>query len=191
MTGRKHLASLRAYWKEHRAFPGMAAMGGALGLTGSKSAAALVKRLVSTGFLKHDDGQIVPTRRFFPRPTGAPPKPKSSLPDGEEELQMRTIDDYLLDFPTRPVLCRVKNSSMKDLGLWQGDLAIVDKNRPAKPGDIVVAVVDCRMTIKTLRLDQNHKYYLEPANANWPPIHPKRSLEIVGVVIGNVRKYGS
>jgi repressor LexA len=189
MTGRKHLASLRAYWKEHRAFPGTAAMGGALGLTGSKSVAALVKRLVSTGFLKYDDGQVVPTRRFFARSAAAPPTPKSSLPDGEEELQLRTIDDYLLDFPNRPVLCRVKNDSMKELGLWQGDLAIVDKNRPAKPGDIVVAVIDGRMTIKTLRLDQKHKYHLEAANANCPPLHPKRTLEIVGVVIGNVRKY--
>jgi repressor LexA len=191
MTGRKHLASLRTYWKEHRAFAGMAAMGGALGLTRSKGVAALVKRLVSTGFLKYDDGHIVPTRRFFARAAGAPPKPKSSLPDGEEELQLRTIDDYLLDFPNRPVLFRVKNDSMKDLGLWQGDLAIVDKNRPAKSGDIVVAIIDGRMTIKTLRLDQNYKYHLEPANANCPPIHPKRTLEIVGVVIGNVRKYGS
>src|SRR5258708_30799243 len=124
MTGKTHLASLRAYWKEHRTFPGVAAMGGALGLTGSKSVAALVKRLVSTGFLKYDDGQIVPTRRFFACAAGAPPKPKSSLPDGEEELQLRTIDDYLLDFANRPVWCRVKNDSMKDLGLWQSELAI-------------------------------------------------------------------
>jgi SOS-response transcriptional repressor LexA len=114
----------------------------------------------------------------FTRPSDAPSKPKSSLSDVEEELQLRTIDDYLLDFPNRPVLCRVKNDSMKDLGLWQGDLAIVDKSRPTKSGDIVVAVVDGRMMIKTLRLDQNHKYYLEPANADCPPIRPKRSLEI-------------
>src|SRR5260370_38446209 len=96
MTGRKHLASLRAYWKAHRAFPGMASMGGALGLTGSKSAAALVKRLVSTDFLKHDDGQIVPTRRFFARPARDPPKPKSALPDREDESQLRAIDGHLL-----------------------------------------------------------------------------------------------
>src|SRR5260370_793740 len=113
MTGRKHLASLRAYWKAHRAFPGMASMGGALGLTGSKSAAALVKRLVSTDFLKHDDGQIVPTRRFFARPPGDPPKPKSSLPAGQEDLQPPATDYYLLTFPHPPALHPLKDKPIQ------------------------------------------------------------------------------
>lgn len=78
---------------------------------------------------------------------------------------------------------------MKDAGLLDGDLVVVETNSATRPGDVVVAVVDGEMTVKTLRLDRKGQFYLEPANATYESIRPRGSLEIMGVVIGSLRRY--
>ena len=69
-----------------------------------------------------------------------------------------------------------------------GDLAVVETNAATKAGDIVVAVVDGDITVKTIRLDRRGQFFLEPANPAFEPIKPRGSLEIVGVVIGSFRR---
>ena len=44
------------------------------------------------------------------------------------------------------------------------------------------------LTVKTLALDAAGDYYLEPANAAYPAIRPRTSLEVLGIVIGVVRR---
>ncbi|WP_082744956.1 LexA family protein [Burkholderia savannae] len=158
-------------------------------MTSTSSVFALVKRLAEAGLLERVDGRIAPTRRFFARPLVGPVRAGQPQPESQEQPELLTIDDYLVDDPNRTILCRVRGESMRDAGLLDGDLVVVEKNRPTKPGDIVVAVVDGEMTVKTLRLDKTGAFYLEPANPDFEPVRPKGSLEIVGVVMGAVRKY--
>jgi len=80
---------------------------------------------------------------------------------------------------------------MKDAGLLDRDLVIMETNAATKPGDIVVAVVDGEMTVKTLRIDRKSQFFLEPANPAYQLIRPQGSLEIVGVVIGSFRRLRS
>lgn len=186
----QHLAALRTYWKLNQAFPSMAKLCDVVGLTSTSSVFALVKRLVDAGFLERVEGRIAPTRRFFARPVIGSVRAGAPQPESQEQPELLTIDDYLVDDPNRTVLCHVRGESMRDAGLLDGDLVVVEKNRPTKPGDIVVAVVDGEMTVKTLRLDKSGTFYLEPANPDFQPIRPQGSLEIVGVVTGSIRKYG-
>lgn len=168
----------------------MAKLCAVVGLTSTSSVFALVKRLVEAGLLERVEGRIAPTRGFFARPVIGSVRAGLPQPESQEQPELLTIDDYLVDDPNRTVLCRVRGESMQGVGLLDGDLVVVEKNRPTKPGDIVVAVVDGEMTVKTLRLDKRGTFYLEPANPDFQSIHPKGSLEIVGVVTGAVRKYG-
>ena len=77
---------------------------------------------------------------------------------------------------------------MRDAGILEGDLVVVEHNSPTKPGDIVVAVVDGELTVKTLRENAGGSFFLEAANPAYPPIHPQMSLELMGVVISVVRR---
>ena len=95
---------------------------------------------------------------------------------------LRTGDNFAL---------RVKGESMKDEGILPGDLVIVHKQRTARNGQTVVALVNQEATIK--------KYYrkegqveLHPANTTMAPIvvTPSDEFSIEGVVIGVIRHCG-
>ena len=187
----QYLARLRTHWKRHQAFPSMARLCDVVGLSSTSSVFALIARLVDAGFLERVDGRIAPTRGFFARPVLSPVRaglPEPALPETDEAL---TIDDYLIDDPNRTSLHKVRGDSMKEVGILEGDLVVVEHNTPTRVGDIVVAWVDNELTVKTLRADAQGRYYLQPANAAYSPIVPKVSLEILGVVIGVVRRLRS
>jgi repressor LexA len=79
---------------------------------------------------------------------------------------------------------------MSDAGLLDGDIAVVDRSVSAKADDMVVAVVDGEITVKWLRAGESPAVWvLEPANAAYEPIRPKRSIEILGVVTGSFRRF--
>ncbi|MES2784229.1 MAG: S24 family peptidase [Pseudomonadota bacterium] len=102
---------------------------------------------------------------------------------------MLTIDDYLVPDPNRTFLARVKGDSMKDASLLDGDMVVVQKNCPTKVGDIVVAVIDGRVTVKYLRQQPDGRLYLQAANPAFADILPEGELEILGVVVGQFRSY--
>ena len=78
---------------------------------------------------------------------------------------------------------------MIDAGIFEGDIAVVEKRVAAQAGDIVVAIVDNEFTIKTLALERGK--YAAPANPAYPVIRPRSQLELFGVVVGIIRKYRS
>lgn len=184
----KYLAALRSYWKKNQAFPSMTKLCQVVGLSSTSSVFTLIGRLVDAGFLERVEGRIAPSRKFFSRPVLGTVRAGQPQLESQEEPDLLTIDDYLIEDPNRTILCRVRGDSMKDAGLLEGDLVVVERNSPTKAGDIVVAVVDGEMTVKTLRLTKQGAFFLEAANPAYEPIHPLGSLEILGVVVGSFRK---
>jgi len=88
---------------------------------------------------------------------------------------------------------KVVGDSMKDAGIFDGDLVIVKKQQVAQKGDIVVAVIDGEATVK--RFYRTGKMVrLEPANDAFDPIivSPPRAgskeFRIAGKVVGLLRK---
>ena len=187
-TDEQHLASLRTYWKANNAFPSMSKLCGVVGLASPSGVFELVGRLTDAGYLQRVEGRIAPTKKFFSRPVLGPVRAGSPQPEAQDAYELLTIDDYLVDDPNRTVLCRVRGDSMNGAGLLDGDLVVLQKNTPTSPGDIVVAVVDGEVTVKYLRSSRG-KYWLEAANPDYPPIKPAGSLEILGVVVGSLRRY--
>ena len=184
----KYLAALRTHWKKHAAFPSMAKLCEVLGLTSTSSVFAAVGRLTEAGYLERVEGRIAPTKRFFARPMLGPVRAGVPQPASQEQPELLTIDDYLIDDPNRTSLHKVRGDSMRDAAVLDGDLVVVEHNAPAKPGDIVIACVDNELTVKTLRLDETGAYFLEAANPAYLAIQPKSSLEVLGVVIGVIRR---
>jgi repressor LexA len=188
MNDLKHLHALQRYYKRHRGFPAMAKLCEVVGMSSSASVFDLVSRLTENGYLQRLDGRVVPGPRFFARPVLGPVRAGRPQETSQEEPEYLNLDDYLIDEPDRTTLHRVRGDSMKDAGLLEGDLVVVEQHTPPKVGDIVLAVVEDGLTVKTLAQDAAGDYYLEAANPAYEPIRAKNSLEVLGVVVSVARR---
>lgn len=102
------------------------------------------------------------------------------------------LNDYLVRNKPASFMFTVKGDSMVNAGIFEGDKVIVDRSINAKNNDIVVAVVNGEYTIKRLYKTVS-KVELRPENPAYQPIVFKEGseLEIWGVVVGVVRRYGN
>lgn len=107
-----------------------------------------------------------------------------------ETIYGDSIDLYsfILGLPQDIFCLTVKGDSMIGALINEGDIALVQKNKEPRDGDIVAACVDGDCTLKFFRKDKKG-VYLEAANDNYPIIRPKNSLTIEGVVINILRNY--
>jgi len=78
---------------------------------------------------------------------------------------------------------RVHGDSMRDLGILDGDLAIVRKQSTARSGEVVVALIGEEATVKTLSR-RGRRIELLPANSAYRPIVPEpHEFSLLGKVI--------
>ncbi len=84
---------------------------------------------------------------------------------------------------------RVNGDSMIDVGIFDGDLAVVRKQRIARPHEIVVATVNDEATVKRY-LPEEERIVLKAENKDYDPIivTPEDRFRIVGVVVGLIRR---
>ena len=186
----EHLAKLRDYYAETRRIPTQQRIADLIGF--SKAAARkLLERLEAEGYIARtpDDDAWIPEKRFFERllagsavRAGAPDMIDGATGD------LFLVDDYLIRQPSRTIMVPVKGDSMIDAGIHDGDLAVIERGRPAGKGDFVIAIVDNEFTLKELGLERG-RFILKPHNPAYPVIRPRSDLEIFGVMVGLVRRY--
>jgi repressor LexA len=110
-------------------------------------------------------------------------------PAEEELADIMRLEDWLIERKEATYLLTMKGDSMKDAGILDGDVVVVERGPSPAPGQIVVAEIDGTVTLKFLRQNHDGKPYLEPANKLHQPIYPQRELKVTAVVKGVVRKY--
>lgn len=188
LTDQRYLDLLRKHWRVTKAFPSMAKLADVVGLKSSASVFGLVGRLVDVGYLERVDGRIAPARKFFAYPLLG--RVRAGVPQvaPHEEFEALNAEEYLVQHPERTSYATVRGDSMIDVGLHDGDIVVVEHNTATKPGDIVVAVVDGKLTVKTLAME-GQQYVLKPQNAAYETIRPGASLEVLGVVVGSFRRF--
>lgn len=81
----------------------------------------------------------------------------------------------------------IKGESMIDAGIFDGDLAIIEKSSAAENGDIVVALIDNEATIKRFYKEKDY-IRLQPENKTMDPILVK-DCQIIGKIVGLYRQY--
>ena len=186
-----YLGRLRDYYQDARRIPSQQRVCELMGFASKTAARKLLQRLEAAGFLERtpDDDAWMPARRFFERSlagtavrAGAPDMIEAGA--GEPFL----VDDYLIRQPSRTVMVPVKGDSMIDAGIRDGDIAVVERGRPAAKGDFVIAIVDNEFTLKELGMERG-RFILKPHNPAYPVLRPKGELEIFAVMVGLVRRY--
>lgn len=117
-----------------------------------------------------------------------------SVAAGEPILATQNIQDY---FPVPPeylnntnnqtFMLRVKGESMINVGIYDGDLLIIDQCNSARNGEIIVALVEDSATVKTFYKEKDY-IRLQPENDFMDPIIVE-DCQILGKVIGLFRQF--
>ncbi|MBU9735237.1 transcriptional repressor LexA [Diplocloster agilis] len=111
---------------------------------------------------------------------------------GSPILAVENIENYF-PIPTEYMpneesfMLNVKGDSMINVGIFNGDRVLVQKQHTAENGDIVVALVDDSATVKTYYKEDGY-YRLQPENDSMEPIIVTE-VEILGKVFGVFRLY--
>ncbi|MFN7160017.1 MAG: transcriptional repressor LexA [Candidatus Gracilibacteria bacterium] len=110
-----------------------------------------------------------------------------SAPADEAGMDVLSLDEFMIHHPERTFLLTVRGDSMQDAAIVEGDYVLVERGAAPHHGQIVVAAIDGAFTLKYFMKDQG-KTFLRAANPKYPDFYPSEELQIVGVVIGVMRK---
>ena len=101
------------------------------------------------------------------------------------------LNEVLIRHPSSTFFLRVSGDSMVEAGIQDGDLLVVDRSLDARPGQVVVAVLDGAFTLKRLARHQG-RLRLEAANSAYPPLelHQCGDVQIWGVAIHVIHSLG-
>ncbi len=101
------------------------------------------------------------------------------------------IDKVLIGGHREVFGLRIVGESMIEDGILDGDYVFVKKTPTARPGEIVVAMIEGEATVKRY-FPEGDKIRFQPANSNMAPIIVRKadfkSVDIIGVVVGIYRK---
>ena len=116
----------------------------------------------------------------------------AGFPSPADDYTEENIDlnEHLISNPFSTFFLRVKGDSMINAGIKDKDLIIVDKSLIAKPGNIIIAMIDGEFTIKRLSI-KNNELYLKAENHNYPDFRFKNHIDVQiwGVVIYSIHSY--
>ena len=119
---------------------------------------------------------------------------RAGFPSPAEDWAQERIDlnKLLVQRSACTFIWQARGQSMREAGIDDGDLLVVDRYINAKHHDIVVAVVEGEYTIKRLYKHQG-RIELRPENPAYSPIIFNDGVELLvwGVVVGVVRRYSS
>lgn len=83
---------------------------------------------------------------------------------------------------------KTEGTSMKNVGIYDGDIVIVKRQKNAKNGDYVVALDENGFTTLKTFYKENGYFRLQPENETMDPIILDK-VEILGIAIGLYRKF--
>lgn len=111
------------------------------------------------------------------------PSPADDFLDIEIDL-----NKYLIKNPSTTFYGRVKGDSMKDAGIHDGDLLIIDKSLEPRDNKIAVCFIDGEFTVKRIKIEKD-VVWLVAENKNYKPIKVTKDNELIiwGIVINVIK----
>jgi len=102
--------------------------------------------------------------------------------------QSLDLNEHLIKHPAATFFCRVTGESMTGLGIFDGDIIIVDRALEPTHGDVVLAAVDGELTCKVL---DKHQKRLLSSNKQFKPIHITDEMDLIveGVITYSISSH--
>lgn len=123
------------------------------------------------------------------------PNIKAGFPSPAEDYLRDSLDFNrdLIKNPEATFYGRVSGDSMRDAGINEGDIAVIDRSLQPTDGDVIVAYVNEEFTIKYLDLTHKEEGYIElqPANPDYSPIRidSTDNFRVWGVVVWTIKQW--
>lgn len=99
----------------------------------------------------------------------------------------------LIRHPEATFYGRVKGDSMIDVGICDGDIAVIDRAVEPQQGDVVMGFIDNDFTVKFLDLTHKDEGYIElrAANDDFQPIriNENSNFRVWGVIIYTIKPW--
>jgi repressor LexA len=158
------------------------------GISSKNAVFKIVAKWLEEGLFKKEGTKLAPTSRFFALPMLGVIKAGFPIM-AEENRDYLSLDDYLIEDPQSSFLLKVSGDSLEGIGIFEGDIVIIERKKEAPPGKVVLAQIDKEWTLKILRRDRiNRLTYLSAANPKYPAFYPQEELQIFGIVKAVIRK---
>jgi repressor LexA len=166
------------------------------------AALAHVQALLAKGFLKNLPGRArslqladpnAPKGRSRPRVVSVPiygaipAGPPQDTAQEEEGCVLIDVETLGIKPTARTFGLKVHGDSMIGKSILDGDVAIIEHGVQPRSGDVVAALIDGQVTLKTFVL-QRGKPYLGAENPCYPDLIPQEELQIQGVMVALIRK---
>ncbi len=100
------------------------------------------------------------------------------------------LNKHLIKHPSATFYGRVKGFSLKNAGIDDGDLMIIDRSLEPVHGKIAVCFIDGEFTAKRLHI-KNKEVWLMPENEAYSPIKVTESNELIiwGIVTHVIKSF--
>lgn len=180
------LNTLKIFFKKHYKIPTLSEAQKLFNKKSRRSIDFIYSKLAQAGYIRVEGRDYVPTKQFFDMPILG--SARAGVPSEEyEDGNPVFLWDSLVRRPDNTMIIKANGDSMIEAGIHDGDMVVIERTHHAENGNIVLARVDGKETIKFYIRDNSH-ILLRPANREYKDISDFKSLEIVGVVSAFIHK---
>ena len=111
-------------------------------------------------------------------------------PAADFAVKRHDLNELLITHPAATFMWQVSGDSMIELGIFNGDVLVVNRALTPRHGDVVVAEVDGDFAVKQL-YRRAGSVQLRPANPTFAPLIFKegQTMTICGVVTATIKRF--
>ncbi|MBP6072699.1 MAG: translesion error-prone DNA polymerase V autoproteolytic subunit [Flavobacterium sp.] len=117
---------------------------------------------------------------------------RAGFPSPADDFIELSIDlnKHLIKHKDTTFFATVKGHSMKNAGIYDGDLLVIDKSLEPQNDKIAICQIDGSFTVKRIKIEQN-VVWLIAENEDFKPIKvtPENELIIWGIVTASIKKF--
>lgn len=100
------------------------------------------------------------------------------------------LNKHLIKHKDSTFFAKVKGHSMKNAGIFDGDLLVIDKSLPPQDGKIAICQIDGEFTVKRIKIEQNVVWLIAENEAYAPiKVTPDNEFMIWGIVIHCIKSF--
>ena len=132
---------------------------------------------------KTSDSRLISVPIYGSIPAGLP----IDAAQEQEGCLLIDVDSLGIKPTARTFGLEVRGDSMIGKSIIDGDTVVIEHGVQPRSGDVVAALIDGQVTLKTFVL-QAGKPYLRAENPRYPKLIPQEELQIQGVMVALVRK---
>ena len=116
---------------------------------------------------------------------------RAGFPSPAQDYMEQAIDlnKEIVKHPASTFYGRVVGDSMRDEGIEEGDILVIDKSLELMDDDLAVCFIDGEFTVKRVRLETDAAWLI-PANPDYPKIRVTADNDFIvwGIVTYTIKK---